>query len=442
MIFTLLLSYSECKNVPFDDLPGSKRLPDTCSVILAVVKGQVDESRKVELVKRLSRKGERVTMEPVRYTVTVMVDSGITEGRENLLKLLIREYLKINGREAAVPELLHYAVLTGDRKLVKDLLRLGLDPNSIITFKFKERFGKYEMGRLLKATPLHIAVYREDTAMISLLVANGAKVNYIGRKVFKPLELAMHLNKVRAVDHLLRVGALLPETAPWIYNILNVKGTEILRILKDYGYPLGRLTLYAAVMGDTDHIRFLMENVPDSIRRLAVKIAAQRSYEEAASYRLKYMISVLKISPYLDSGTTALHWAAYAGSPDAVRYLIREVGLDPHRGDWKGNTLLHYAARSEAWDEAEWPPYPEGEKVVAYLIDTFNLDPNARNDDGNTPLHEAALSGNHRVIKVLIRKGADRCIKNRRGYTPYDLAESDNIKRDLLETRPRKRCKR
>jgi len=430
VIPALLLSYSECYNVPFDEIIKGHRLPDTCSVILAVVKSPMDESRKIGLIKRLSRKGERITMEPIRYTVTIMVDSGITEGRKNLLKFLIKEYLKVNGKEAAVPELLHYAVLTGDRKLVKSLLRLGFDPNSIITFKFKERFENYEINRLLKATPLHVAVYREDSAMISLLVAHGANVNYISSKVFKPLELAMYLNKVRAVDYLLKVGALLPETDLWMYKILNVKGTEILSILKEYGYPLERLTLYAALMGDPEHIRFLMRNVPDSIRRLAVKIAAQRSYEEAANYRLKYMISVLKLSPYLDSGTTALHWAAYGGSLDAVRYLIREVGLDPHRRDWKGNTLLHYAARSEAWDEVEWPPYPEGEKIVAYLIDTFNLDPNARNNDGNTPLHEAALSGNYRVIKVLIRKGADRCIKNRRGYTPYDLAKSDNIKRD------------
>ena len=49
-----------------------------------------------------------------------------------------------------------------------------------------------------------------------------------------------------------------------------------------------------------------------------------------------------------DSGRTALHWAAYNGHSDLVRYLV-VLGADVYHTDHLGCTALHCAAcRGEA----------------------------------------------------------------------------------------------
>jgi ankyrin repeat protein len=83
---------------------------------------------------------------------------------------------------------------------------------------------------------------------------------------------------------------------------------------------------------------------------------------------------------------------SWHGRPEAVATLLAN-GADARRADVNGNTALHHAAHST--DPA----------VAALLLDASS-DINAINSEGVTPLLVAAKSGNWRVAKFLIERGA------------------------------------
>ncbi len=84
----------------------------------------------------------------------------------------------------------------------------------------------------------------------------------------------------------------------------------------------------------------------------------------------------MKIGSTDASGSTALHWACYSASENAVSALI-------------------------AWG--------------AELDCQENL-------HGATPLHLAVISGNCRIVKWLLLAGCDRYIVNKKNQTARDLA--------------------
>ena len=64
------------------------------------------------------------------------------------------------------------------------------------------------------------------------------------------------------------------------------------------------------------------------------------------------------------------------------------------------------------------------------------IDINKRDNEGLTPLHLGCMSGNSRVVKRLLIKGADKTIKDAHGKTAADIAnENDftNIEKMLIE---------
>src|SRR5688572_13909740 len=83
---------------------------------------------------------------------------------------------------------------------------------------------------------------------------------------------------------------------------------------------------------------------------------------------------------------------SWHGRPDAVMTLLAN-GADPRRTDAEGNTPLHHAARSS------------DPGVAALLRDAAaELDP--LNHDGLSPLGVACASGNWRLAKFLLERGA------------------------------------
>lgn len=83
---------------------------------------------------------------------------------------------------------------------------------------------------------------------------------------------------------------------------------------------------------------------------------------------------------------------SWHGRPDAVMTLLAN-GADPRVTDHEGNTPLHLAARSS-------------DPGVAALLGDAAADLEARNGDGLTPLGVACASGNWRLAKFLLERGA------------------------------------
>lgn len=85
------------------------------------------------------------------------------------------------------------------------------------------------------------------------------------------------------------------------------------------------------------------------------------------------------------------HLAAALGNINILKYLLRDLKLDPLTVDGFGDTLLHSAAIGGDVETAE------------FLISLKVFDINCRDHDENTALHLAAIHGNLGVAKALVK---------------------------------------
>lgn len=112
------------------------------------------------------------------------------------------------------------------------------------------------------------------------------------------------------------------------------------------------------------------------------------------------------------AGSTALHWAAYAGHADIVRLLL-DAQADPTATNLRDRAVpLHLAARYNVNTAAL-------EMLVRAAPEATLNRPNTK---GNTPLHEAAYEGRALNAAALLRLKADiEAVNNsdaRGGLTP------------------------
>ena len=122
-------------------------------------------------------------------------------------------------------------------------------------------------------------------------------------------------------------------------------------------------------------------------------------------------------------GRTALHYAAFHGTPETVQALIA-VGADVNAKDKDGLTPLHDAA---------FHGTPE---TVQALIDA-GADVNAKGYADQTPLHYAAgYYGKPETVQALIAAGADVNAKDNKGRTAEDILKE----RIAEETDPTKKA--
>lgn len=59
---------------------------------------------------------------------------------------------------------------------------------------------------------------------------------------------------------------------------------------------------------------------------------------------------------------------------------------------------------------------------------SWNVDINSRDKEGlHSPLHLGVISGNPRIVRRLLLKGADRNITDKNSNKPIDLARDNNF---------------
>ena len=107
------------------------------------------------------------------------------------------------------------------------------------------------------------------------------------------------------------------------------------------------------------------------------------------------------------SGETALNWAALAGNLDMVKVLLGG-GADPNQATDDGRTPLHRAIMGYWGDRRQSHQY-----VVEQLIDA-GTDLNKPDKDGFTPLNWAKLYERDNVVNLLLERGADPGLANKR----------------------------
>ncbi len=141
---------------------------------------------------------------------------------------------------------------------------------------------------------------------------------------------------------------------------------------------------------------------------LRFMIAAREGYLELVSFLIARKASVTRRSPH---GDTALMLASLKGHLATAKRLV-ESGAEITHGGW---TPLHYAA------------FEGRTEVVKYLIEK-GADKNDLAPNGYTPLMLAARGGHLAATETLLHEDADLYVKGPKGETALSRARAGNHK--------------
>jgi ankyrin repeat protein len=392
------------------------------------------------------------------------------------------------------------AVLVGDRQSVEQFIALGanvnateLDGTSLLMRAIHGRFP--EIAKLLinagasvsaanryGVSPLYLAARGTDAATIRALLAAGADANTALPEGETVLMTAAKAGDAEVVRMLLTgssgiaLGAFAEPTAasgtasgygaaaavtPEPENRADPNAKE--------GWYGQTALMWAAAEGHTNVVRLLLAAGANVDERSRLVDVPESSYE-----RLDGDFAYPKTPK---GGLTALHFAARAGAPDAVRALIEggadldtvdaegtsavllatlndrfdvtrvllEAGADPNVADIYGRTVLLAATDAHTRDAAprpaSSPPLTSRATPVEVVVLALRngADPNAalvdkppgdsaereQNlvlDKATTPLFRAAMSGDVEIMSLLLDAGANPLAPTEGNTTPLMAA--------------------
>jgi len=377
--------------------------------------------------------------------------------------------------EKATP--LHYAASDGHEDVVKMLLDAGADPNS------KDNGGR---------TPLHLAADDGHYGVVAMLLDNGVEPDQLDNNDRTPLMIAAGERHERVVDLLLKRGADPDRTDKDGRNAASYAANEgdaqsLKRLMKDTN-PVGldrtNILIEAADEGhleivkdminsgtnvngsnaegitplmaaaDEGHLNvatYLIEQGADVDQRQSVNrptaliYAADEGHEEIVSYLIAQGadLSVTHDFKNLDDlpgnpfnsnrsgdrpvltffrGADALMTAVEEEHPECVEALLK-AGADPNRTSAK--TRFVDIGGDRSWQEIYQISLSEARGTYEPAYDVR----------GWTPLMEAVESNEERIVRLLLKAGANVDAATNSGMTALTLARELGLNRlvNILE---------
>ena len=114
-------------------------------------------------------------------------------------------------------------------------------------------------------------------------------------------------------------------------------------------------------------------------------------------------------------GDSILLEAAYSFDGFELIAQLLKNGANPHILGYNKISILHLIAGNDSNAK-------DFVKIVE-LPEMAQIDVNVQNDFGDSPLHDAVeQSGKADVVRTLLKMGAEKNIKNKAGFTPYEMA--------------------
>jgi uncharacterized protein len=375
-------------------------------------------------------------------------------------------------RYGATP--LSEAVRIGSEELVNKLLQAGADPNTLVTSQSETVLMKASRdGNLgaVKALVEHGAEvnakenFRGQTALmwaaaeghadiVSLLAAHGADLNLrsydrdttgpkmeagtpaapIARGGLTALLFAARQGEIEAVKALLDAKADINAVDSDGNNALTLAilntHYDLTQFLIDRGADVnvpaknGRTALYSAVeMHDMDWSPRPAHKETDKTTSMDI-IKSLVDHKANVNAQLTAPAPIEKHAQdmgdkTMGAGTTPFTRAARSADVELMHYLL-DHGADPKLVGKDNQTALMVAA-GVAWNDHIRGTEAEALEAVKLCV-SLGIDVNAATDKGETALHGAAQRGADSIAKYLIEKGANVSARNKRGFTPLDLA--------------------
>lgn len=314
--------------------------------------------------------------------------------------------------------------------------------------------------------PLAIAVKRNNTKSVSVLLKNGAKL-YNSSKVFNLtfdietdysciLEEALYINNPKILQMLLdSLNRKNKISMPSPFSVVNssiIRKHAILFLSEIKSYELGS-PLFTSFIEICDAI--FIDNMPELenifVKEDSIEIFSTRRSISSIKHRRKMLATFNE--NYLHF--CPLHFSAMCDNTTAANILL-ENGADPFQRDILERTPLHFA-NSKAMLNIFLSTNKDSKyvrtysilnllqlalkfcvtfEIVPFLFEKFSrshldLKANVRDINGNTPLHALILRMDSYkcldAVETLIDNGADINIRCNKGYLPIDLFNTVSV---------------
>jgi ankyrin repeat protein len=249
---------------------------------------------------------------------------------------------------------LTYYLIKDDIKQVILALTDGADPNEL-----PESMG-FE-------SPLHLAIRRDNDAMIHALVMNGALVNGPSKCEYPPLHSAVFSAKIKSADTLIRYRA-----------DINFKSHD------------GKTPLHMAILSDEyDNMKIRLAMIETLIRRGA-RLEDEGLVWYAVQNNEHQLLNLLLLA---------------CSKPLDPRHVIKLL----FTGDDDNSQVIHHILRHVT-------KHSDGMNPVNHI--------KTKATSKSTPLHRAAELGYAKLATTLLQNGADTSIRDHDHKTPIELARS------------------
>ncbi|KAF9009620.1 ankyrin repeat-containing domain protein [Cyathus striatus] len=395
-----------------------------------------------EIIEMLVEKGADPNLK-VGYVGTPLL-AAISWGHSVAVASLLERGANPNICESNYPQRspLQIAALGCWTEIVKHLLNHGADINRMDTV--------YD-------NPLQDTCAWGFTAMVQLLLDNGADPNYNGES--RPLQAAAYNNYPEIVNMLLAYGA--DPTLRGGYEKLGtalhaaaVRGLRpIVEIfmaaggsLNSEGGKFGGVVQAASAGGHLELVKFLLDSGADP------NLTGQGEYEHSlitattsGDFSIVELLLQRGVNPNLRETKYALQTASANGNTKLVKLLL-EYGADPNiLGGWHGSSLqaainggftevvqllLEHGANPNIYGpQASSPLYraaEDGYLTITNLLLDKDADPSTNGGRYKTALHVAANNGYTNIVRLLIDKGADPNMPGAQGHgNPVHIASTN-----------------
>ena len=264
------------------------------------------------------------------------------------------------------------------------------------TLIYLAKKAKLDIVGGIRGGPLHIACYRSDLRLVKILVEAGADVNLTDPVAGTPLQIACRSLESSEQKQDTVIFYLINEAKVDIDIVGGLHGCAINAACGRSSFEVVRLMLDKGTSID----------VKDDMGRMAIHFAAARSIENFQAI-LGFGADV-EVADKM--GRTALHWASVSGMVHVVNCIISLSSGLVNQGDLDGWTPLLWAARGS-----------------------------------NTTQRKLSSSAQEEVIRLLLDRGADPCVRSKgldREWSPVEVAKyhgADSTVIQLLEEKAKEK---
>jgi uncharacterized protein len=391
----------------------------------------------------LIRAGANVTA-PNRYGVTPLWLACIN-GSEAMVDRLLAAGADPNTTMREGDTALMTAARTGNAGAVKALLRRGADVNARENWKGQTALMWAAAGNNLAAVDALIEAGADVQARTKFAPRPLARTGGIGREAernsdvtkqagFTALHFAVRAGAADVVKRLLENGATVRDVTS------DGTGVLVLAIASTH-YELAAFLLQqdadpnAAGQGWTplhqiaytrrpntgvNNPGLVPKNKLDSLA-LAAVLLARGADSNVQATKNPDTVNVGR-KRLTEVGATPF-WVAAQTLDLPLMKLLVEHGADPLRPNSTGDTPLLAASGLVIEKPGESPGTPdEVAAAIRFCLD-HGADATTVDDEGNTALHGVAVWGSNAAVEMLVGAGARLDVKNKKGQTPWRIAE-------------------